>query len=200
MSSSDSPQLPVSKRKANELSSSDGLSEPTSHCPVQGNLFGEGPTAQSSTGELDAERSRQLRPIEGGLAYAVVVAGRTGPQQPSGLHKPPAKVSDHYELTASSEAATRHVLRRHVRALPLCVMPVGTTSSAEVATNCFAPAVKQQNKTSIYVSRVRDTRGYLTWIRTSCHGRLSDQIKGRGKCLSHEPLTASGPWSADCDP
>jgi hypothetical protein len=85
------PQMPANNRKADELCSPDGLSEPSSRRPVQGNLFGEGPAAQSSTGELDAERSRQLGPTEGGLAYAAVVAWRTGPQQPSGPHKPPAK-------------------------------------------------------------------------------------------------------------
>jgi hypothetical protein len=111
MSSCDSLQLPMSKGKADELSSSNGLSEPASHCPAQGNLFGEGPMARSSMGELAAESSRQLGQTEGGLAYATVVAGRTGPQQPSVPHKPPAKGSDHYELAASSEAATRHVLQ-----------------------------------------------------------------------------------------
>ena len=68
MSSRDSPQFPVSKRKADELSSPDGLSEPSSSRPAQGNLFGEGPVAQSSMGEPDAESSQQLRPTEGGLA------------------------------------------------------------------------------------------------------------------------------------
>ena len=190
MSSRNSLQLPVSKGKADELSSSDGLSKPASHCPAQGDLFGEGPTAQSSMGELAAESSRQLGLTEGGLAYATVVAGRTGPQQTSVPHKPPAKGSDHYELTASSEAATRHIFQRHVRASPLCVMPVGTTSSAQVATKCFAPAVKRQNKTPIYVSGVTDTRGYLMWIQASCHGRLSDQIKGERQMLI--PQTADG--------
>jgi hypothetical protein len=90
MSSRNSPQLPVSKRKADELSSSDGLSEPSSHYPAQRNLFGEGPAAQSSMGELPAESSRQPRMTKGGLAYTAVLARCTGPQQPSGLHKPAA--------------------------------------------------------------------------------------------------------------
>jgi hypothetical protein len=90
MSSHDSLQLPVSKRKVDELSSPDDLSEPSSRHPVQGNLFSEGPTAQSSTRDLAAESSRQIGPTEGGLAYAVA-ARHTGPQQPNGPQKPPAK-------------------------------------------------------------------------------------------------------------
>ena len=91
MSSRDSPHIPIRKRKADEISSPDGLSEPARCRPAQGNLFGEGPTAQSSTGEPAAESSWQLGPTKGGLDYAAVVAGHTGKQQPSGPHKPPAK-------------------------------------------------------------------------------------------------------------
>ena len=41
----DSLQLPFSKRKADELSSSDGPSETASRRPVAGHLFGDGPAA-----------------------------------------------------------------------------------------------------------------------------------------------------------
>jgi len=62
-------------------------------------------------------------------------------------------------------------------------MPVGTTSSTQVATNCVAPTVEQQNKTPIYVSGVTDTCGYLKWIWASRHSRISDQIKQERQVL-----------------
>jgi len=77
--SRDSPQLHVSKIKAEDLSSADCPPEPASRCPAPGHLFGDGPTAQGTTGELTAQRSRQLGSTEGGLGYAAVVAGRAGP-------------------------------------------------------------------------------------------------------------------------
>ena len=62
-------------------------------------------------------------------------------------------------------------------------MPVGTTSSTQVATNCVAPAVEQQNKTPIYLSGVTDVGDYLTWIQASSHGGISDQSKGERQML-----------------
>lgn len=76
----------MSKRKAEEFSGSDGISEPANRRPSPGHLFGDGPASQGFTGELAAEGSRQLGPSEGWLAYAGVVAGRADP--PSGSHKP----------------------------------------------------------------------------------------------------------------
>jgi len=67
----------VSQRRADELSSSDSLSEPTSH---PANLFGDRPMAQGSTGKLAAKSSRQLRPSKGGLLYDALVAWHTGLQ------------------------------------------------------------------------------------------------------------------------
>jgi predicted Rossmann fold nucleotide-binding protein DprA/Smf involved in DNA uptake len=49
-----------SKRKAEELSSSDYPSEPASLRPAPGHLFDDGPEAQGTTGELAALGSRQL--------------------------------------------------------------------------------------------------------------------------------------------
>jgi hypothetical protein len=60
---------------------------------------------------------------------------------------------------------------------------VGTTSSTQVATNCVAPTVEQQNKTPIYLSGVIDMRGYLMWIQAASHGGISDQIKGERQML-----------------
>jgi hypothetical protein len=85
LTSREFPQLSVRKRKAEELSSSDGSYEPTDRRPAPG------PASQGSTGELGAEGSRQLGPAEGGLAYVAVVAGRAGP--PTERHKPVAKGS-----------------------------------------------------------------------------------------------------------
>ena len=72
----ESPQLNVSKRKAEDLSRSDCPSEPASRRPAPGFLFGDGP-AEGTTDELAAKSSRQLGLTEGGLACSVVVAGRS---------------------------------------------------------------------------------------------------------------------------
>jgi hypothetical protein len=84
-------ELPHPKRKSEELSSSDCPSEPASRRPAPGYLFDDGPAAQGPTGEQAAQSSRQLGPTEGELAYAAVVAGRAGPQQPIWTYKPQAK-------------------------------------------------------------------------------------------------------------
>jgi hypothetical protein len=89
LTSRKSPQLPVGKRKVEELSSSDGSYEPANRRLAPGHLFSDGPANQGSTGELAAEGSRQLGPAEDGLAYVAVVAGRAGP--PRERHKPVAK-------------------------------------------------------------------------------------------------------------
>jgi hypothetical protein len=50
--SRDSLQLHVSKRKAEELSTSHCPSEPASRCTASGQPFGDGPEAQGTTGQL----------------------------------------------------------------------------------------------------------------------------------------------------
>jgi hypothetical protein len=97
----------VSKRKAEELSSSECPSEPASRHPAPGHLLSDGPTAQGTMAELAAQSSWHLGLTEGGLVHAAVVAWHADPQ-PSGQHKSPAKGSDHTEPTASSEVDTRH--------------------------------------------------------------------------------------------
>jgi hypothetical protein len=52
------PQLTVSKRKADELSSHDCPSEPASRRPAPEHPFDDGLAAQYSTGELAAQCSR----------------------------------------------------------------------------------------------------------------------------------------------
>jgi len=83
--------------------------EPASRHPAPEHLFSDGPAAQGTMGEVAAQSSRQLGSTGGELAYAAVVAGRTGPQQPHGPRKSPAKGSDHTVPAASSEVATRHM-------------------------------------------------------------------------------------------
>jgi hypothetical protein len=164
------------------------LSQPASRRPAPGNPFVDGLEAQGTTGELAAQSSRQLGLTEGGLPYAAVIVGYAGQQQPSGTRKPPAMGSDYSEPAASSEAAHRRMSLGDMSG-PLCGMPYGTNSSAHVDTNA-APAAERQNKTPIYVSGVVDTRGFLSWIRTSCQIGLTDQVKGEELMLV--PRTAEG--------
>ena len=72
---------------------------------------------------------------------------------------------------------------------PLCGMPQGTTSSAQVD-NAAAPAAERQNRTPIYVTGVTDTRSFLSWLRALCPSRLSAQVKGERLMLV--PATAAG--------
>ena len=118
-----------------------------------------------------------LERLSGGLAYAAVVAGRTVSHQPSGPHNALAKSSDYSELTDSSEAATRRMSPGDMSG-PLCGMSDGTTSNPQLATNSFASAGKRQNKATIFVSGIKDKRGFLKWIRASCQSGLSAQNKG----------------------
>jgi hypothetical protein len=187
--SHDPPQPQVSKRKAEELSSSDSPSEPTSRRPAPGHLFVDGLEAQGTTGELAAQSSWQFGSTEGGLASATVVAGVASLQQPSVPHKSEAKGSDSSAPAASPEAATRRMSLVNVSG-PLCSMPNGTTQSAQVATNSATPAAERQNKTPIYVSGDTDTRGFLTWLRASFQSGLLAQIKPENLILV--PRTAEG--------
>jgi hypothetical protein len=112
------------------------------------------------------------------LVYAAVVAGHAVLHQPTGPHNALAKGLDYSEPTDSSEAATRHMSPEDMLG-PLCGMSDGTTSNPQLATNSFAPAGGRQNKTPIFVSGVKDTHGFLTWIWASCQSGLSAQNKGK---------------------
>jgi hypothetical protein len=77
-SSHKSLQLPAGKRKAAELSTSDGVSEPAARRPAPSALVLEVSAAVCAAHELTAGTSRQTRPKEGGPAYAAVMAARAG--------------------------------------------------------------------------------------------------------------------------
>jgi len=167
--SCDSLQLNVSKRKAEKLSNSDRPTEPGSCHPAPGHVFCDGPKAQGTMGELTAQSSRQLGLMEGGLSYAMVVAGVASLQQPSRPHKSKAKGSIPTEPTTSSEAAAKRMSLGDMSG-PLCDMPDGYTISTQVASNNAAPTAEQQHKTPIYISGVMDTCGFLTCLHALYHG------------------------------
>ena len=72
---------------------------------------------------------------------------------------------------------------------PLSGTPAGTTDHAHVA-NTSAPAGQRPNKTPIFISGVSDTRGFLAWLRASCPGGLTAQLKAER--LMVVPSTADG--------
>ena len=84
----------------------------------------------------------------------------------------------------------------------LCGMTVGTTSSTQVVTINFAPAVEWPNKTLNYVWGVKDMRGFLMWIRSSCKvgsqrrlsGKSEASPNNRGRLQSHGHRTAIPLW------
>ena len=55
-------------------------------------------------------------------------------------------------------------------------MSVGTINRAQVANICF-PAGERPNKTPIFISGVRHARAFLFWLRASCPGDLTYQLK-----------------------
>jgi len=134
--SRDSPQLNVSKRKAEELSSSDCHSRSFNRPPAHG--LGDRPAAHGTMDKLAAQSSWQLGPTEGGLEFDAVVTGRAGLQQASGPQDSPANGSDHTEPAASSEVAIGRMSLADMSG-PLCGMP-DTSSSPHVAINSVAPA------------------------------------------------------------
>jgi len=68
-------------------------------------------------------------------------------------------------------------------------MPDGTIASAHVTNTCI-PAGERPNKTPIFISGVRDTRDFLAWLRASCPGGLTAQLKAEK--LMVVPSTANG--------
>jgi hypothetical protein len=177
------------KRKAEELSNPDCTTEAASRRPAPGHLFEDGTEVQGTTGELTAQSSWQLGSAEGRLAYATVVAGVASLQKPSGPHKSTAHGLVPAEPTASPETAFR-LMSLGDMSRPLCGMPDGATTNAQVATSSVAPTGEQQNKTPIYVTGMTDTRGFLTWLWASCQSGLSAQMKGEK--LMFVPRTAEG--------
>jgi hypothetical protein len=170
-------QLPAGKRKATELSTSDGVSEPHARRTAPSALAVEASAAVCAADELTAGTSRQPRPMEGRPAYAAVVVGRAAPRQENGPLKPTAKVSGTTEPAASPEAEFRPTSLADVSG-PLSGMPAGTNPDNPIETTTVIPAGEQHNRTPIYVSGVTDSRGFLAWWRDSCPSGLSAQIKG----------------------
>ena len=185
------PQRPSSqlagKRKANELASSDDSSEPANRRPAPGTGSAPLPATSAVTGEQAVTCSRQLGPPEGGVMYAAASAGPVAPFQPSGSLKPTAKGSDLSEAAVSSETVNRRMSSDMSR--PLCDKPDGTATYAQVTDACL-PAGECPNKTLIFISGVRDARSFLAWLRVSCPGSLTAQLKAEK--LMVVPSTANG--------
>ena len=161
------------KRKANELGSSDDSSEPTNRRPAPGAGSAPLPATSAVTGEQAATCSRQLVPLEEGVTYAAALAGPVASFQPNGSLKPTTMGSDLSEPALSSETVNRRMSGDMFGALSH--KPDGTTTYTQV-TNACLHAGQRPNKTPIFISRVRDTRSFLTWLRASCPGGLMAQL------------------------
>jgi hypothetical protein len=179
----------VSVRKAEELSSTDCTDEPANRRPAPRHLFKEVPEVQGTTGETAAQSSRQLGFAEGRLASVTVVAGAASLQKPSRPHKSTANGSASAELAALPEAAIRRMSFEDMSGL-LCGMPDGTTANAQVATSSAAPIGERPKKTPIFIAGIGDTRAFLTWLRASCPGSLTAQLKSEN--LMVVPSTTDG--------
>ena len=59
---------------------------------------------------------------------------------------------------------------------PLSDKPDGTTPNAQVTNTCLS-AGERPNKIPIFISGARDTRAFLSWLRASCPGGLTIQLK-----------------------
>jgi len=95
--------------------------------------------------------------------------------------------SDPSELVVSSETVNSRI-SSEISGL-LSEMPDGTTAHSQV-TNACLPAVERPNKTPIFISGVRDARAFLAWLRVSCLGGLTPQLKAEKLMLF--PSTANG--------
>ena len=180
-SSSRKTSQPVaSKRKAEESTSSDGLTTPAAKRPAPDPLGSETP---GFSGEPTPECSRQQAVMEGKPAYAAVVAGHTNHQQPSGQPKPKANGLEPSKPAVSPEAATRRMSCEDMSG-PLGSMPAGTTPAQAV------PAGEGPNKTPIFVHVVTETRDFLTWLRALCSSSPSAQVQSER--LMTVPGTADG--------
>jgi hypothetical protein len=121
------------------------------------------------------------------VTYAAVFAGPVDPFQPSGTVKP--KVMD--SVLSESAVSPETVNRRMSSDMPgpLSDMPDGTTDRAQVA-NTWLPAGESPNKPPIFISGVRDNRSFLSWLRASCPGGLTTELKAEN--LMNVPSNADG--------
>jgi hypothetical protein len=118
-----------------------------------------------------------------------VVAGVASLQKSSGPRNSTAKGSASDEPTHSPEAATRRMSLEDMSG-PLRGMPNGATTHAQVAATSAAPIGERPNKTPIFITGVGDTRAFLAWLRASCPGGLTAQLKDEK--LMVVPSTADG--------
>ena len=101
------------------------------------------------------------------------------------------------EPAVSSETANRRMSSDMSGALS--DKPDGATLNAQVANTCL-PARQRPNKTPIFISGIRDNRAFLAWLRASCPGGLTAQLKSEKLMVVHQQLTGSEPLSAHCGP
>jgi hypothetical protein len=59
---------------------------------------------------------------------------------------------------------------------PLNDMPDRTTNRVQVANTCLT-AGELLNKTPVFISGVLEARAFLSWLRASCPGGLTAQLK-----------------------
>ena len=175
------------KRKANELVGSGDSPEPASRRPAPGPGSAPLPAIPSFMGEQASVGSRQLGPSEGGVTYAAVLVGPVAPLQPSGSLKPTDMDSNPSEPGVSSETTNRRMSSD--MAGPLRDKPDCTTHHAQVVNTCV-PAGERPNKTTIFISGLGDAHSFLAWLRASCPGGLTSQLKGEK--LIVVPSTADG--------
>jgi hypothetical protein len=97
------------------------------------------------------------------------------PFQKSGSLKPTAMDSDLSETAVSSETANRRMYED--MSGPLSDKSDGTTPNAQVTNTCL-PAGQRPNKTPTFISDASNTRRFLAWLRASCSGGLTAQLKG----------------------
>jgi hypothetical protein len=121
------------------------------------------------------------------LKYAAAAVAPVAAYMPIGPLKPSAKGSKPFEPAVSSDTAPGR-MSNDVSG-PLSGTPDGTTTIAHVATNCV-PAGQRHNKTSIFITGVTDTMGFLAWLRASCPCSLTVQLKTEK--LTVVPATAVG--------
>jgi len=95
--------------------------------------------------------------------------------------------SDLSEPVVSSETANRRMSTD--MSGPLSDKPDGTIPNAQVTNTCI-PTEERPNKTPIFISGVRDARTFPAWLRASCPGGLTAQLKDEK--LMVVPSTANG--------
>ena len=97
---------------------------------------------------------------------------------PSETHMYAAKVSVSSETAAPSEAAPMRMSLGDMSG-PLCGMPQGTITSAQVV-NAAAPAAERQNRTPIYVTGTTYTRSFPHGCVQRVRAGSLPRLKGRG--------------------